>query len=93
MERFKVPCGWTAYFTPGFEVSLIGGFNICDNCGRFHPAGGFLVPVLNRWLCPNCFEVWSRRAKFYPSDVDFEAYYIKFYESRIPLNTALSDAR
>ena len=89
MIKFTIPCGWTAYKTTFVEILAYGGFGVCDMCGEFHTEGGFLVPVLNHWLCQSCFDDWKSRAKYYPSDVEFESGYIKVYESRLPVTKIL----
>ncbi len=85
MIKSKVPCGWIVYRTSYSEILSYGGLGICDDCGTLHTEGGYLVPVLNHWMCHNCFEEWSSRAKFYPSDVEFQQHYISIYESRLPV--------
>lgn len=85
MIKSKVPCGWTYYKTTFAEILAYGGWGICDMCGTVHTEGGYLVPVLNHWLCQSCFDDWKGRTKFYSSDVEFEQSYIKLYESRLPV--------
>lgn len=51
MIKSKVPCGWTYYKTTFAEILAYGGWGICDMCGTVHTEGGYLVPVLNHWLC------------------------------------------
>ena len=89
MDKFKVECGWTVYQCSSDENALFGGFGICDDCGTFSKIG-YLVPVLNHYMCSTCFLDWSKRCKFYSSDVDFERHYIRYYESIIPVDLDLS---
>ncbi len=89
MIKSKISCGWTFYKTTLEEILSFGGLGICDDCGEFHPEGGFLVPVLNHWMCQKCFDEWKSRAKFYSSDLDFEQSYIKLYESHIAVTSEI----
>lgn len=85
MKRMKLNCGHIAYEVSQAEVMLLGGFGICDNCNT--AAGkGYLVPVLNRWLCPKCFKEFNSRAKFYPEDLWVEEKNCRYYESIIPMD-------
>jgi hypothetical protein len=84
MKKIKTEIGHTAYETTVTELILIGGFGICDECNEFAPKG-YLVPVLNHYQCPKCFENWSKRAKFYSEDVEFERRTEFYYESKMPM--------
>lgn len=54
MRKIKTQRGYIAYSCRGSETALIGGMGICDDCGT--PASmGYLVPVLNHYMCPECF--------------------------------------
>lgn len=54
MRKMLTKAGLIAYHTTAAEITLIGGFGICDECGK-HSHEGYLVPVLNHWQCPKCF--------------------------------------
>ena len=84
MKKFHTKSGLIAYKTTTEEIMRIGGLGICDECGVFHPEGGFLVPVLNHWQCKECFEDWESRAKNYPEDAPYEARRAAYYEVLIP---------
>ena len=84
MEKFKIECGLIVYKTTTEEIMSIGGLGICDACGQFHPEGGYLVPVLNWWMCEECFNDWQSRATYYPEDAPFEAKRAEYYEAMIP---------
>ncbi len=57
-----------------------GGPGICDNCAT--PSGnGYYIAVLNRWLCPKCYEEWKSTAHYYPEDADIERKNFDFYAS------------
>ena len=78
--------GLTYYrVTPG-ELSLIGGLGICDSCIT-EPDYGYLVPVLGWYMCPKCFEDWSKRCTHYPEDDWYEELNIRSWERLIPMQT------
>lgn len=62
----------------GEEICKIGGFGICDTCGK-PSINGIYVAVLNRWLCPKCFEEWHKIAICYPEDSDVEFRNFQYY--------------
>ena len=88
MKKITLKSGHIAYETGRAECFLLGGLGICDECGKPPPLGkkGYLVPVLNHYQCPDCFEDWTANAKFYPEDVPFEKRTAAYFESRIPLD-------
>ena len=55
MKKFKLENGLTYYETPLTDLFRIGGAGICDHCGEFH-TNGYLIPVLNHWICKACFD-------------------------------------
>lgn len=71
MRKFITRQGYVAYACTALETTYLGGFGVCDDCGKSAP-NGFLVPVLNHYMCPACFEEWQARARFYPEDSPFE---------------------
>lgn len=85
MKKILTKNGLIAYKTTLPEIQSIGGLGICDECGSFHPEGGYLIPVLNHWQCQKCFNDWKEHAKYYPEDAEFEAKTAKYYETKIPL--------
>lgn len=84
MKKFKTKNGYIAYKTTTEEMFRIGGFGICDLCGKSHLDGGYLVPVLNGWICPDCFSSWQERGRYYPEDIPYERQKAKEYESWLP---------
>ncbi len=84
MKKILTKAGLIAYHTTAGELARIGGLGICDECGE-HSQDGYLVPVLNHWQCPDCFNAWQNQANYYPEDVPFERMNASYYESRIPL--------
>ena len=88
MIKFKNRVGWTVYKITADECYSFGGMSICDDCGKFQPEGGYLVPVLNHFMCSDCFNDWNSRCKFYPSDIDFENSIIMYYENILPFSVS-----
>ena len=50
------------------EMLKIGCGNICDHCGEPHYGMGYYVAVMNRWLCPTCYENWYLFATNYATE-------------------------
>ena len=90
MVKFKIPCGWRVFHTTYGEIISFGGLGICDDCSTLHTEGGYLVPVLNHWMCQSCFDEWRFRTQFYPSDVCFEQINIDIYQEYLPVNKVLN---
>lgn len=84
MRKFKLKCGYIAYEATIEEIALLGGFGICDECNNLAYAG-YLVPVMNRYMCPDCFEEWAGSAIYYPEDIRIETMNAEYYESKIPM--------
>lgn len=84
MIKFKAESGHLAYRSNAAETLLLGGMGICDDCGEL-AVEGFLVPVLNHYMCSDCFNDWERRGTFYPEDIPIERRTAAYFESRIPL--------
>lgn len=42
MRKMRTKAGLIAYHTTAAEITLIGGFGICDECGK-HSHDGYLV--------------------------------------------------
>lgn len=49
-----------------------GGLGLCDDCNTHLTDGGYLVFVLNRCLCPQCFHEWISRADIYEEDLEYQ---------------------
>ena len=80
----RLPNGLYYYEVQTWEIQLMGGFGICDDCNQFQPEGGYLVPCLCHFQCSDCFSDWSARAKHYPEDDWVEEQACKMYEKMIP---------
>lgn len=83
MKKFKLENGLTYYEVDIIDLIRIGGAGICDHCGEMH-SRGYLIPVLNHWICKSCFDEWKKDAKRYPEDDIYEQRCIEYYESKIP---------
>lgn len=90
MRKITLDCGYIAYEVSSFETFLLGGAGICDHCNK-HAVIGYLVPILNSWLCPQCFEEWKARAIYYPEDIWVEESNCRYYESLIPMDGGVCD--
>ena len=87
--KFKIPKGWTAYIMTLEDVKLIfKGFGICDDCGSVSPIGCY-VPILNHYMCFECFEDWIKHCEFYEEDLPYEKRNIDFLEKQIKENKFL----
>lgn len=80
----KLENGCIAYMIDAKETALIGGKGVCDCCNA-SPVFGFLVPIVDRFMCPDCFVSWLLNAEYDKSDRSFESYYCTKYESKIPV--------
>lgn len=85
MKRFLTQSGWVAYEATAEEIQVLGGVGICDHCSH-RSDRGYLVPVLNHWVCPPCFDSWATQTKFYPEDLPTERRNMERYERLIPLD-------
>lgn len=84
MVKFKLPIGYTVYRVTAEECLSWGGLGVCDECNVCGPYG-YLVPVLNHYMCPSCYHDWVLSCKFYAKDLDFERFYISYYEKILPV--------
>ena len=87
MKLIPTKCGHIAYQTSAEEIISIGGMGICDHCNEKPPVG-ILIPVLNHWICEECFKDWDKRAKFYPEDCPAERRIAAYYRSVLRLENA-----
>lgn len=83
MKKRRLSNGLIYYEATASETTYLGGFGVCDDCGNFE-SKGYLVPVLNHYMCTECFEDWSKSAKHYPEDDRFELETALYFESMIP---------
>ena len=68
------------------EILKFGGFGICDHCNQHKKTGtGYLVAVLNRWFCDECYTEWYNRAKRYEEDIPYEQRTFNYYQEVLEL--------
>lgn len=84
MHKMKSKCGYTVYKVTILDIFELGGVGICDECGKAS-MNGYLVPVLNHYQCPKCFDEWNARATYYPEDIPAEQRVAEYYEKMIPI--------
>lgn len=77
--------GFGVIRTSSIECLSWGGMAICDSCNKAANPG-YLVCVLNHWLCADCFKDWYKHAKRYQEDIPYEERRFKEYESVLNLN-------
>lgn len=84
MKKFLSKQGYVIYKVRREQLALIGGLGICDECNE-RPEYGYLVPILNHYQCPNCFDEWNNNHTFYPDDIWFQDHNCEYYEAKIGL--------
>lgn len=85
MKKTVSKCGYTVYIASAHETFLLGGYGICDHCNEFTP-NGYLIPVLNSYICSDCYKSWDERAIYYPEDIPAQDRTSQYYENKIPLS-------
>ena len=65
------PKGFKVIKTTMFECLAWDGAAICDHCNQ-SAHEGYLVSVLNRWVCHECYKEWYNTAKVYQEDKHYE---------------------
>lgn len=83
MKKINMACGHIAFEATALDTTFLGGRGICDDCGKF-ALRGYLVPVLNHYQCPACYEQFASVAKYYPEDRPYEDQVAAYYVSKIP---------
>lgn len=68
-----------------------GGYSvgICDSCGKAS-FEGYYIAVLNCYYCPECFENWLQRAKYYPEDKPIEDKNFNYWKKQLQKIGSLS---
>lgn len=84
MKRINTEKGFIVYRALAEETARLGGCGVCDHCNEF-ALSGYLIPVLNHYLCEKCFDEWIKRSTYYPEDVEIEKGAAKCYENLIPV--------
>lgn len=84
MRKITSKCGYTVYEATAFETMNLGGVGVCDECNTASMRG-FLIPVLNHYMCPHCYKEWDERAVYYEEDIPHEQRVAEYYEKMIPM--------
>lgn len=84
MYKIHNPKGFIVYKATLTDLTKIGGFGVCDHCNNM-ASEGYLVAVLNNYLCPNCYEEWYSYAENYEEDRMWEKKTAQYYERAIGL--------
>ena len=92
MIKTKSKCGYTVYKVTAVEVMRLGGIGVCDecNCAALH---GYLVPVLNHYMCQDCYNEWNEQATYYEEDIPYEQRMSEYYEKMIPIERSVTILR
>lgn len=67
------------------KLSIYGALGICDFCNGTNNKG-YYIAVLNHWYCPECYESWLKRAKYYTSDSAVENRNFEQYKQIFGIN-------
>lgn len=82
MKKFLSKQGYVVYKVRRDQLVLIGGLGVCDEC-NYSSEYGYLIPVLNHYQCPKCFDEWNNHHTYYEEDLLFQDGYVEFYENEI----------
>jgi hypothetical protein len=69
MKLEKTPQGYTYLPVLPFHIYNWGGRGVCDSCNQDLTHGGYLVFILKRCICSDCFNEWVDRATVDPEDL------------------------
>ena len=79
MKKFKSKVGWVVYEATAEDTVQLGGRGICDDCDKPSPTG-FLVAILNSYLCPECYKKWDGTGRYYHEDKPVEDRRIAYFD-------------
>lgn len=82
MKKFTTDIGYVVYRITKPELESVDCGNICDFCNTAVNKG-YLIPVLNQFVCDGCFEDWKDRGKYCEEDIGHETKISQYYESMI----------
>ena len=77
--------GFKVISTSMSEALNFGGLGICDTCNKAS-FKGYIVCVLNRWYCEDCYTSWNDRATYYEEDAHFEAMKFEYFKKLLNIN-------
>ncbi|MDD3029811.1 MAG: hypothetical protein PHS57_05985 [Alphaproteobacteria bacterium] len=84
MKKLVGNSGYLAYEVDRVELTLLRSPGMCDTCSQ-RPFRGYLVPVLNQFLCCECYKEFESFIKYYESDIPIERKNAAYYEKMIPM--------
>lgn len=92
MIKMLLKNGYIAYQVKSEEFNKIfkSQKSKCDQC-KDQINIGYLVPIINEYLCGHCFLEWLKEYPYYPEDLWYEKIYEDSYEKYIPVNQTLVD--
>ena len=79
LERIENEKDFIVFKATAKDTEAMGGMGICDHCNEFAEEG-YLVAVLNHYLCEKCYQEFITRAKHYPEDEWYEKKNAKVWE-------------
>jgi len=80
MKKFTAPGGLIVYEATADDTRKLGGGGICDFCNKYSEKG-YLIPVMNRYHCPACYEKYTKNSKAYPEDRRIEQKGERYFDS------------
>lgn len=92
MKKIKTKVGYIAYQTTIEETTKWGGVGVCDHCNKTADMG-YLVSVLNHWVCPDCYKEWDSTAIYYAEDIEVESRNADYYESLLPVTQECEETK
>ena len=83
IEKFKIDKGYIVYKMSNIDaIGIFNGFGICDDCSSSTRVG-YYVPVLNHYMCEDCFNEWQKVCIYYEEDLWFQSGNVKIVDNII----------
>ncbi len=79
MIKTKSKAGLVVYEVTAEDIKKLGGHGICDHCNNY-AKNGFLVAILNSYLCPSCYQKWDNQSQRYEEDIPIEKRREEYYD-------------
>jgi len=79
MLKFKSKVGYLIYEATAADTEKLGGLGICDDCNNYSETG-FLVAILNHYMCPKCYAEWNEGSRMYSEDLPVERKHESYYD-------------
>jgi len=85
MKKVETLSGYSAYYAEYGEIAekILSG-NRCDCCNSTINSG-YLIPVLNTYICKSCFDKWNESDLYYEDDRKVDELRSQAYEKLIGL--------